>query len=261
MKFRLYIDESGNPDLQNSDNLLHRFLSITGVIVDLDYVAKVLAPELETLKRKHFDYHPDDPVVLHRKELVNQKYPFESLADPKKEAEFNKDLLQILERIDYKVISVVIDKKLQRDLYKVWHYDPYHYCLAVTLERYIHFLESNGCRGDAMAESRGGKEDLRLKRSYETLFEQGTEFVSPERFQYAFTSRQLKVKPKQNNIAGLQVADLVAHPSQRHILRHYSIVVDNRATFGDKIAGILVKDKYYRSSAGVIEGYGIKLLP
>jgi hypothetical protein len=34
----MYIDEVGNPDLNSSDNPLHRFLSLTGVIVELEYV-------------------------------------------------------------------------------------------------------------------------------------------------------------------------------------------------------------------------------
>jgi hypothetical protein len=38
MKYRMYIDEVGNPDLKNSENSLHRFLSLTGVIANLKHV-------------------------------------------------------------------------------------------------------------------------------------------------------------------------------------------------------------------------------
>ena len=44
MKFRMYIDEVGNPDLNSSDSPLHRFLSLTGVIVELEYVREVIFP-------------------------------------------------------------------------------------------------------------------------------------------------------------------------------------------------------------------------
>lgn len=37
-KYRLYIDEVGNPDLGNTDNPNHRFLSLTGIIMDLKHV-------------------------------------------------------------------------------------------------------------------------------------------------------------------------------------------------------------------------------
>jgi hypothetical protein len=90
---------------------------------------------------------------------------------------------------------------------------------------------------------------------------EGTEFVNGERFSGCLTSKQLKVKPKTNNIAGLQIADLLAHPSQRYGLKSQKKIADEREVFGDKIAAILVRSKYYRSSAGKIDGYGIKVLP
>ena len=68
-KFRIYIDEVGNPDLKSSDLFENRFLSLTGVIFDLEYVNKVLHPQIEELKVRYFDSHPDDPIIFHRKEL------------------------------------------------------------------------------------------------------------------------------------------------------------------------------------------------
>lgn len=83
MKYRMYIDEVGNPDLKSSENPLHRFLSLTGVIIELGYVSETLFPDIENLKVKYFKSHPDDPIILHRKELVNAKYPFKTLKDEK----------------------------------------------------------------------------------------------------------------------------------------------------------------------------------
>lgn len=67
----MYIDEYGNPDLESSDNPIHRYLSLTGVIISLDYVSTILFSEMEKLKAEYFDSHPDEPIILHRKELVN----------------------------------------------------------------------------------------------------------------------------------------------------------------------------------------------
>ena len=64
------------------------------------------------------------------------------------------------------MISVCLDKKSHQDTYQVWRYDPYHYCLALLLERFTFFLEHQEVKGDVMAESRGGKEDMRLKKSF-----------------------------------------------------------------------------------------------
>jgi len=104
-------------------------------------------------------------------------------------------------------------------------------------------LKRNGASGDAMAESRGGKEDIRLKDSFERLWENGTDFVAPEQFQACLTSRQLKVKTKANNIAGLQLCDLIAHSSRNEILREQSLFTGRVLSFGEKVIKIL-ESKY-----------------
>lgn len=109
-KYRLYVDEVGNADLGASHNPNHRYLSLTGVIIDLDYVAAVDAPSIEEVKRTFFGSHPDDPVILHRKELVNKKPSFDSLRDLAVEQAFNDRLLGMLRDPDYTVITTVIDK-------------------------------------------------------------------------------------------------------------------------------------------------------
>jgi hypothetical protein len=194
MKYRLYIDEVGNSDMGASGNPNHRYLNLTGVIIDLDYVRTVLHPETEALKHKYFDSHPDDPIVFHRRELIRRLKPFQALNDPRLRASFDKDLLEHFSRWDYMVISVTVDKLEHKTRYSVWTYHPYHYCLHILLERYVKFLEGYQQKGDVMAEARGGKEDRKLKDSFTRIFEQGTDYVTAERFQSVLTSRQLKLK-------------------------------------------------------------------
>jgi hypothetical protein len=80
-KYRMYVDEVGNSDLGSTSNPNHRFFSLTGVILSLETVRKQLHPEFEELKSRFFGSHPDDPVIFHRKEIVNAKRPFEVLRD------------------------------------------------------------------------------------------------------------------------------------------------------------------------------------
>lgn len=94
-----------------------------------------------------------------------------------------------------------------------------------------------------MAESRGGKEDMRLKDSFIRLWESGTEYVAPEEFQKTLTSKQLKVKTKANNVAGLQLADLLAHPSRNEILQEQKLLGKEIAPFAKLVIDIL-KNKY-----------------
>ena len=239
MKYRIYIDEVGNPDLESSDNPNHRFLSLTGIILELDYVKSVLHPQMEALKAKYFDYHPDDPIVFHRKEMVNALSPFQNLKDPDIRAKFDSELLTLLRSWQYVVISVCLDKKKHKETYTTWRYDPYHYCLAILLERYVLFLERVDAHGDTMAESRGGKEDIRLKDSFHRLWKNGTDYIHADDFHKTLTSKQLKVKPKANNISGLQLADLLAHPSRNEILYEQDLLHTRLAPFAKLIIKIL----------------------
>ena len=256
MKYRIYIDEVGNPDLESSDNPNHRFLSLTGVILELGYVQRTLYPEMEQLKAKYFHSHPDEPVIFHRKELLNARPPFEALRDPTVRRQFDQELLGLMQSWVYTVISVCLDKKKHKETYTAWRYDPYHYCLAVLLERFVLFLRRKDCRGDVMAESRGGKEDMRLKKSFHRFWEQGTEYVKPQEFQDSLTSRQLKVKTKANNISGLQLADLLAHPSRNEILKENGLRERDIAPFAQRVIGIL-QNKYDRYGSRI---FGKKLL-
>ncbi len=246
------MDEVGNPDLGNSDNPNHRFLSLTGVIISLDHVKSALHPEMEALKAKYFASHPDDPVILHRKELLNAKPPFQSLGDMEVKKAFDRNLLHCLKQWEYTVITVCLDKKKHRETYDTWRYDPYHYCLAILLERFNFWLNRHDTTGDIMAESRGGKEDRRLKDSFHRLWEQGTDFVEPKEFQRSFTSRQLKVKPKTANVSGLQLADIIAHPSRAEILDEEGLLGRPLALFSSKV--IMILQQKYDQKEGTIFG-------
>jgi hypothetical protein len=109
--------------------------------------------------------------------------------------------------------------------------------------------------GDVIAESRGGKEDMRLKESFERLFVRGTDYLDAVQIRLALTSGQLKVKQKTNNIAGLQLADLIAHPSRNEILAEngFSVTI---APFAKRVIKVL-ESKY---DASPERTYGKKFL-
>lgn len=249
-KFRLYVDEVGNPDIGNSDNPNHRFLSLTGAIISLDYVKDSLHPEMEAVKAKYFGAHPDEPIIFHRKEMMSGKPPFRSLRNAATRRAFDAELLSCLRAWEYTVITVCLDKRTHKDAYETWRYDPYHYCMAVLLERFNYWLNRQSATGDVMAESRGGKEDRRLKDSFHRLWEQGTEYVAPKQFQASLTSSQLKVKPKTANISGLQLADIIAHPSRAEILDAEGLLGRPLAEFSKRVIALL-QEKYDRQGVRV----------
>jgi hypothetical protein len=257
----MYVDEVGNHDLGPATaNPDHRYLSLTGLAMELGYVASYVAPTLEDIKRRYFGSHPDTPVILHRKEIVGAKGPFAALADPDTRERFGREVMDLLRCLECTVITTVIDKQEHKLRYRTWLYDPYHYCLHALLERYVTWLESMQAQGDVMAESRGGKEDHRLKESFRRLCAEGTDYVAAGHFAAALTSGQLKVRPKPANVAGLQLADLIAHPSFRSMVARRTSTAMT-APFGREIAEVLWQSKYRRSPEGRVDGWGCKWLP
>lgn len=109
-------------------------------------------------------------------------------------------------------------------------------------------------------ESRGGAEDMRLKKSFRKLMDGGTQFLSSESLLQHITSKELKVKAKGANIAGLQLADLIAHSVRRFAFKTIWNMNDGRITFSDSIIPILEKEKFFKYKNQVL-GYGLKKLP
>lgn len=173
-RYRLYIDESGDHTYYELEEPAKRYLGLTGIFIEGEYYRITFQSGMERLKQKHFPHNPDDPVILHRADIINRRGPFWRLRDSEKEKAFNEDFLQFIEEQDYYVITVVIDKKTHIERHGEAAYHPYHYCLTALLERYCGFLNFYNAQGDVLAESRGGTEDMKLKRAYQKLYTEGT---------------------------------------------------------------------------------------
>lgn len=257
--YRMYLDEVGHADLKACSDPNGRYLSLTGVVFEVDYHDRTVTAWLERLKEKHFGTLPNGlPIILHRKELVNKNWPFQALRNPEVEQAFNKDLMTCLEKLRYMVLTATIDKLEHVNRYAVWRHHAYHYCLQVLVERYAMWLKRRNAKGDIFAESRGRRDDFQLKKAFRQIFHRGTQYMPREDIQTAFVDENLKAFRKKENIAGLQLADLIAHPSFRYMMarRSNKALPDN---FGGKIAQILEAEKYDRSESGKL--WGCKWLP
>ena len=128
------------------------------------------------------------------------------------------------------------------------------------LERYSGWLNYKSSVGDVMAESRGKEEDLQLKQAYRRVYESGSRHFTHEKHQQALTSKDIKIQPKRANIAGLQLADVLAYPVKQMLLVKQNLIPDPGDVFDKKIYGA-VEPKFNRNEwTGVLEGYGIKWL-
>jgi hypothetical protein len=236
----------------------HRYLGLTGVIMRLAYEGDQLTAILDTIKAVIFG---TANIVLHRREMLDAKPPFHALQDSAVRNHLDTMLLELLHGGTYRVFSVVIDKQEHLRRYVVWRFHPYHYCLTVLLERYVQFLARINQTGDVLTESRGRKENMQLERAYRYLYENGSSHVPARLFQERLSSRELKIKPKSANVAGLQFADLIANPSCRSLICEKT-GVPMTARFGQQVEMILRKSKYLRRpSDGEIAGWGKKWLP
>lgn len=254
--YRMYIDESGDHTYYETEDSAKRYLGLTAIIVESEYYRINFQPSLEALKQKHFPYSPDDPVILHREDIVNKRGPFWRLRNSEKENLFNEDLISFLNDQSYCVISIVIDKKVHTERYGIDAYHPYHFCLMALLERYCGYLNFYNARGDVMAEARGGTEDRQLKVAYKSIYEGGTYYRGSEFFQKVLTSAEIKIKPKWKNIAGLQIADVLAHPCKQEILSDWKKCEVLKDNFGAKICKCIRPKYNYQVHEGRIQGYG-----
>lgn len=128
------------------------------------------------------------------------------------------------------------------------------------LERYCGFLNFYNAHGDIMAESRGGKEDTELNAGYRHVLASGTQWRGCGFFQGVLTAKELKLKPKAANIAGLQLADILAHPCKQEILYENGRVMTRGKVFGAEICRA-IEDKYNRQVyRGRVEGHGMVFL-
>ncbi len=150
----------------------------------------------------------------------------------------------------------MIDKKSHIERYGEAAFHPYHYCLVAMLERYAGFLNRFGAQGDVMAEARGAVEDRQLEAAYQVLFTSGTQFRNAEFFASVLTSRQLKLRKKEADVAGLQVADLLAHPCKQSVLVAHQQIQDPVMAFGTKIVACVAQKYNRRFGNDRVEGYG-----
>lgn len=259
-RYRLYLDESGDHVFRETEELGHRYLCLLGCwFRNPDYLK--FHDAIEVLKSEHLPHHPDDPVILHREDMVNARKAFKNFRDAAARTKFDDALLGVIQAAEFKVVAVVIDKRELRRAYGSAAAHPYHLGLGFLLQRFAGYLNHFNRVGDILGESRGGKEDRLLKESYSRVFGRGVWMTGAEAFQSALTSSELKLKPKSANISGLQLADLLGHPVKQWVLNHFGHAPEDLAPFAQRLMGV-IEPKFNRQLYdGRVEGYGMVLYP
>ncbi len=212
MSYVFFIDESGDHNLQTGNENFPIFC-LAGCIFEQEYYKTIVRPVIDDFK-KRFIGRTD--VILHSSEIRRQNKQFHFLSDAEKRKDFYEGVNQLILSLDFKIIAAVILKDDHKRIHGESARNPYHVSLEFLLDGYSEFLNSISFleTGYMMSESRGKKEDQLLKKEYFSYKNIGTEKTKNLENITSFW-----MEKKHENIAGLQIADLIAYPIASKILR------------------------------------------
>lgn len=132
-----------------------------------------------------------------------------------------------MQSLPIQIYTVVIDKQAQFNTYGTAARNPYAYCLRVLLNRIRGYLFLLNATADVVAESRGHREDKQLNREYEEFQLIGDQYRTAGEVQATYPG-PLQFWRKDHNIAGLQIADLLAYPQRMEIVEGAGLPKINR---------------------------------
>jgi hypothetical protein len=95
----------------------------------------------------------------------------------------------------------------------------YEIALSFLVERAIFYLDSLKTKIGTLyfvLEERGKKEDIQLKKHFESIRNKGTYYLTPDRLKTY--NLKIEFRNKKQNINGLQLSDLVAYPIARYAM-------------------------------------------
>lgn len=212
--YTLFIDECGDPNLENYDRTFPMF-TLCGILVPSDKL-KWLENEIKDLKRELWQ---DENVILHSREIRNHSKRFANLLEPAIKARFYERINGILgtENI-YVIVCCCIMKEPFVERFNTGE-DVYGLSLKYLIERAIFHMddcENGNCKLSIIVERRNPNQNRMLLRYYNGLRVTGTKWITAERLTDRIKSFNFEYK--KNNIIGLQVADLIAYPISRYVL-------------------------------------------
>ena len=240
----LFLDESGDHNLTVIDPQYPVFV-LGGVIIDKGYAEGQLVDALNEFKAEVFGR---TDIVLHTADITRNRNGFEDMQDEAFRNRFYDRINDLMRNLSYSVVACVIRKDEYLGRYGLAAIDPYQLGLEVLMEIFCFDVGDDGEGGLVVAERREPTLDRGLELAWSNLKARGT-----RRFQGRTVRERistLSLRDKKDNIAGLQVADLVVSPIGRHILGK-----------PDKEDWEIVSSKFRRSPNGRVEDYGLVVLP
>lgn len=190
----------------------------------------------------------NNKIILHTADISRNRNGFERLIDKDFRYYFYEELNKLIASLKFTVVACVVCKDKHLTRYGLAAVDPYFLSLDILVERFCMDIGDIENGGLIIAENRNRLLDHELDLAWLNLKIQGTKYIQAQQIEKRIIS--LNLRSKADNIAGLQLADLVVSPIGRHVLGKQM-----------KNDFKIIQDKFRRSSKGEWKGYGLIVLP
>lgn len=239
-----FIDESGDHNLKIIDPLYPLFI-LGGIIVEQDYAYGEMEERVNEFK---LDLFGRTDLILHSADITRNKNGFEQMKEKEFRTRFYLKLNELMQTLDYKVVACVIKKEEHLIQYGSEALDPYLVSLEIIAERFCFEIASRPKAGLLVVEKRSQLLDAMLDLAWSNLRNRGTFFIKARTIRQSISD--LVLKSKQENIAGLQIADLALTPIGRNILGKHQ-----------KEDFQIIESKLRKNIQGNYMGNGLIILP
>lgn len=204
-EYIIYADESGDHSMKEVYKEHPVFVLAFCIFKKVDYINQIKT----AFSQLKFDFWGHDIVVFHSHRIRKQRDEFRILNNLEIQKSFLDELNKAIIRLPFTIVATVIDKRELKERYAEPE-NPYELALAFCLERAHRFLQEEKQENETthlVVESRGLKEDKDLKQAFKRIS-----------YNQQISTFDIIFADKKVNSAGLQLADLVAHPIGRHVI-------------------------------------------
>lgn len=210
--FKLYLDESGTPNLDGINPKFPYFI-LSGFIVNEEQ-ARNLKIRADQVK---FKYWGRTNIILHSREIGRRENDFSILKNPAVEQNFHKDLSQFLVANAGKSIIVVVHKgKAKSSGWK--DSDVYRKTSSEMIRFFIEYLNVKNEKGQIIIESAGTKKDIAFYKEYIYFLANGVKDLGLDHRKTKQILTSISFVSKNNHDIEAQIADLLAYPAGHNCL-------------------------------------------
>jgi hypothetical protein len=237
-EYLVFLDESGDDDLQNIDPRYPVFV-LGAVIIEKTYHNTTAVMEFAKFKAAHMT--PGQ--ILHTVDMLRNQKGFEFLKDQTRREAFFYDLNDLIARIDFTLIAAILDMPRAVAKWGLKQRAPYAYLMRLLMERIYLCLRGRGT-SQVFAESRQPHLDALIQSEFARV-KGGATMIRPASLMEHMFPEEICFLPKSAN-PGAELVDQLVSPVGRRFLGRSSHIH----------AEVVQAKMYKRASDGHIHGWG-----